>query len=74
MIPIQRIEESEQGVPYNRYQPLCRRSLVVVSWLHLRSIGCPSWQRCMHFDVVRRAKQGASYQVKDLLFQSKRGL
>jgi hypothetical protein len=25
------------------------------------------FQRC---DVVRRAKQGASYQVKDLLFQN----
>ncbi len=28
----------------------------------------------MRSNVVRRAKQGASYQVKDLLFQSKRGL
>ena len=25
---------------------------------------------CLHINVVRRAKQDASYQVKDLLFQN----
>lgn len=44
-------QECEQDVPYNRYQPLCRRGLCVVSWLHLRLIAGTRWQRCMHFDV-----------------------
>ena len=44
-------QECEQDVPYNRYQPLCRQGLCVVSWLHLRLIAGTRWQRCMHFDV-----------------------
>lgn len=38
-----RMKSNEQVVPYNRYQPLCRRSLCVVSWLHLRSIAGTCW-------------------------------
>jgi len=33
----------QQVVPYNRYQPLCRRSLFVVSWLHPRFIAGTRW-------------------------------
>jgi hypothetical protein len=36
-------QENEQGVPYNRYQPPCRRSLFVASWLHPRFIAGRRW-------------------------------
>ena len=45
------MKSNEQGVPYNRYQPLGRRSLFVVSWLHLRFGAGSRWLRCMHLDV-----------------------
>jgi hypothetical protein len=31
---VNKMKSNEQGMPYNRYQPLCRRSLFVVSWFH----------------------------------------
>jgi hypothetical protein len=42
-VRIKRMKSNEQGVPYNRYQPLCRRSLFVVSWLHLRFRAGTRW-------------------------------
>ena len=50
--------EDEQAVTADRHQPLQFQPTTFL----------PRPQ--MHIDVVRRAKQGASYQVNDLMFQN----
>jgi len=42
-LPSAEMKSNEQGVPYNRYQPLYRRSLCVASWLYLRFIAGSRW-------------------------------